>query len=169
VKGAGEVWTTNHTNLVVKLSNSYTNRALLINHVQQVQNVMRLPLRDLKIALPLSLLQSENGGYVMELMDGLESLSTQIENIQKNGQQLDMFLYRDTGSFGRRLQILKQLAETLAKLHGRGLAFGDLSPNNIFVSQSVEHHQVWLIDADNIHPIEQFNQHHFYTKRLCSS
>jgi DNA-binding helix-hairpin-helix protein with protein kinase domain len=66
-------------------------------------------------------------------------------------QQLDMFLYRDTGSFGRRLQILKQLAETLAKLHGRGLAFGDLSPNNIFVSQSVEHHQVWLIDADNIH------------------
>jgi hypothetical protein len=84
VKGAGEVWTTNHTNLVVKLSNSYTNRALLINHVQQVQNVMRLPLRDLKIALPLSLLQSENGGYVMELMDGLESLSTQIENIQKN-------------------------------------------------------------------------------------
>jgi len=163
--GQGEVWTTNHTNLVVKLSNSYTNRALLINHVQQVQNVMRLPLRDLKIALPLSLLQSENGGgYVMELMDGLESLSTQIENIQKNGQQLDMFLYRDTGSFGRRLQILKQLAETLAKLHGRGLAFGDLSPNNIFVSQSVEHHQVWLIDADNIHPIEQSDQHHFYTK-----
>lgn len=92
---------------------------------------MRLPLRDLKIALPLSLLQSKNvqGAYVMELMDGLESLSTQIENIQKNGQQLDMFLYRDTDGFGRRLQILKQLAETLAKLHGRGLAFGDLSPN----------------------------------------
>lgn len=31
--GQGEVWTTNHTNLVVKLSNSYTNRALLINHI----------------------------------------------------------------------------------------------------------------------------------------
>ncbi len=165
--GQGMVLTTNHPNLVVKVSNAYTNEMQLKDDLAQIQTVMRLPLRDLKIALPLSLLKFKNRvGYVMELMDGLASLSSQIERIQNNAT--DTILYRDTGSFGRRLQILKQLAETLAKLHGRGLAFGDLSPNNIFVSQSVEHHQVWLIDADNIHSQEQFNQHSFHTKNYAA-
>lgn len=163
--GQGMVLMTNQQQLVVKISNPYLNHNQLMDDLNQIQNVMRLPLRDLKIALPLSLLQLKNRvGYVMELMDGLESLGTQIEKIQNNTQQLDILTYRDTGSFGRRLHILKQLAETLAKLHGRGLTFGDLSPNNIFVSQSVEHHQVWLIDADNIHSQEQFKQCSFYTK-----
>lgn len=56
-------------------------------------------------------------------MDGLESLTRQIERIQNNNQQLDSFLYRDTGSFGRRLHILKQLAETSTKIHAKFRCF----------------------------------------------
>jgi serine/threonine protein kinase len=48
------------------------------------------------------------------------------------------------------LRILARLARILADLHGRGLAYGDLSPANVFVSQSLEYAEVWLIDADNI-------------------
>ncbi|MCO8069837.1 protein kinase [Acinetobacter lwoffii] len=162
--GQGTVLKTDQVNLVVKITNVLPE-VQLREVRKQFQNVMRLPLRDLKIALPLSLLTLKNrAGYVMELMDGLEPLSAQIERIYTLEGQLDLIKYRDTGSFARRLLILKELAETLAKLHGKGLAFGDLSPNNIFVSTSIEHHQVWLIDADNIHYAEQSHQHHFYTK-----
>lgn len=167
--GQGKVLTTNHNNLIVKISDHYSNNEQRINDLAQISNVMRLPLRDLKIALPLCLLRLKNRtGYVMELMDGLESLSSQIERIYNSNAQLNIEIYRDTGSFGRRLHILKKLAETLAKLHGRGLAFGDLSPNNIFVSKSIEYHQVWLIDVDNIHPLEKCNQHNFYTKSYAA-
>ncbi|WP_370686741.1 protein kinase domain-containing protein [Acinetobacter harbinensis] len=162
--GQGTVFETDQVNLVVKITNALPD-AQLKEVRKQFQNVMRLPLRDLKIALPLSLLKLKNhAGYVMELMDGLESLSSQIESMYTPKGQLDIIKYRDTGSFARRLLILKELAETLAKLHGKGLAFGDLSPHNIFVSTLTEHHQVWLIDADNIHYAEQSNQHHLYTK-----
>ncbi len=162
--GQGTVLKTDQVNLVVKITNVLPE--IQLKEVRkQFKHVMRLPLRDLKIALPLSLLTLKNrAGYVMELMDGLEPLSAQIERIYNLDGQLDIIKYRDTGSFARRLLILKELAETLAKLHGKGLAFGDLSPNNFFVSTSIEHHQVWLIDADNIHYAEQSNQHHFYTR-----
>jgi serine/threonine protein kinase len=48
------------------------------------------------------------------------------------------------------LKIISRLARVLADLHGRGLAYGDLSPANVFVSQSLEYAEVWLIDADNV-------------------
>lgn len=162
--GQGTVLKTEQVNLVVKITNVMPE-VQLKEVCKQFKHVMRLPLRDLKIALPLSLLTLKSrAGYVMELMDGLEPLSAQIERIYSLDGQLDTIKYRDTGSFDRRLLILRALAETLAKLHSKGLAFGDLSPNNIFVSTSIEHHQVWLIDADNIHYAEQSDQHHFFTK-----
>ena len=58
--------------------------------------------------------------------------------------------YVKTGGLLRRLKILARLARVLAELHGRGLAYGDLSPANVFASQSLEYAEVWLIDADNV-------------------
>lgn len=43
-----------------------------------------------------------------------------------------------------------KLASTLSLLHSRGMAFGDLSPDNIYVSAETEHAELWLIDCDNI-------------------
>lgn len=161
--GQGMVLKTDHPNIVVKISMPLEKE---VEHARnQIKKIMRLPLRDLKIALPLTLLQlKKRVGYVMELMDGLEPLSVQIERIYNENSQLDLERYRDSGSFERRLLLLKQLTETLSKLHGKGLAFGDLSPSNIFVSKSIEHNQVWLIDADNIHSVEHSHLHSFYTK-----
>ena len=56
----------------------------------------------------------------------------------------------ETGGLLRRLRILSRLARVLAELHGRGLAFGDLSPANVFTSRSLEFAEVWLIDSDNV-------------------
>ena len=88
--GQGTVLKTDHANLVVKITNKLSEGQLKEVR-KQFQNVMRLPLRDLKIALPLSLLQLKNRtGYVMELMDGLEPLSSQIERMYTPEGQLDI-------------------------------------------------------------------------------
>jgi len=163
--GQGKVISTNHKNLIIKISDAYSSEDKREQDFERIQQVARRPIRDLKIALPIALLKLANRvGYVMELMDNLESLSHQIERIQEGTNGLDMGSYRDTGGLSRRLSLLLQLAETLSKLHGRGLCYGDLSPSNIFVSSSFEHHEVWLIDADNIKTQESSNQASYYTK-----
>jgi DNA-binding helix-hairpin-helix protein with protein kinase domain len=162
--GQGKVFKTNHPNILVKI-NKKQEVTDLFEERRQIHQVMRSSARGLNIALPLDLLKLKNRvGYVMELMDGLEPLQAQIERLQPDGTSLDLAFYRDTGGFGRRLRILRSLAEILAKLHARGLAYGDLSPHNIFVSSSVEHHQVWLIDSDNIRIHEHCKTNTFFTK-----
>ena len=137
----------------------------------KIQKVMRANLRSLNIARPLDMLQLKSRvGYVMELMDGLASLEDTLDkfSILTDDGHLNLDVYRNTGGFKRRILILKELASTLAKLHGRGMAYGDLSPNNIFISKSVEHHQVWLIDADNISIHEQNGTHHLHTPNYAA-
>ena len=162
--GQGKVFKTNHLNTLIKINKVREGLDLLEERLQ-IQQVMRSSARGLNIALPLDLLKLKSRvGYVMELMDGLEPLQAQIERMQSDGISLDVAFYRDTGGFGRRLRILRSLAETLAKLHAKGLAYGDLSPHNIFVSSSVEHNQVWLIDSDNIRTHENCKTTAFFTK-----
>jgi serine/threonine protein kinase len=87
----------------------------------------------------------------MELMDGLTPMTELMQvatDALMTGDGLSGYL--KTGGLLRRLKILARLARVLAELHGRGLAYGDLSPANVFVSQSLEHAEVWLIDADNV-------------------
>ena len=58
--------------------------------------------------------------------------------------------YYKTGGLRRRLNALFKCASLLARLHGNGMVYGDISPNNIFISEGLEDPSVWLIDADNI-------------------
>jgi serine/threonine protein kinase len=87
----------------------------------------------------------------MELMDGLAPM-TELMQVATDALMSDEGLsgYVKTGGLLRRLKMLARLARVLADLHGRGLAYGDLSPANVFVSQSLEYAEVWLIDADNV-------------------
>ena len=168
--GQGVVVATDHPNIVVKISKPLSNDEVKRQRLK-IQKVMRANLRFLNIARPLDMLQLKSRvGYVMELMDGLESLEDTLDkfSILTDDGHLDLEVYRNTGGFKRRILILKELASTLANLHGRGMAYGDLSPNNIFISQSVEHHQVWLIDADNISIHEQNGTHHLYTPNYAA-
>jgi len=38
----------------------------------------------------------------------------------------------------------------LAQLHGNGLVYGDISPDNVYVSKDIIYSEVWFIDADNL-------------------
>jgi len=120
---------------------------------QQIESVRRLPIEDfdLPFAMPKALVLKPRVGYLMELMDGLvpiEQLLIQAQEAALQGLGLEGFLA--SGGLKRRLAILARLARVLAKLHGLGIAHGDLSPKNVFVSESVDHAEVWLIDCDNL-------------------
>lgn len=56
----------------------------------------------------------------------------------------------NTGGTRRRLLALSQCASILSRLHAAGLVYVDLSPGNVFISQSLNFDHVWLIDADNM-------------------
>lgn len=144
--GQGVVWTTNFPNVLVKIINREVAEEKRNRWWRQIQHLMRQPLDGLAIAHPLTLITKPRAGYVMELMDGLEPLSNVMQ--KSNDEGVDGYLA--TGGLQRRLKVLAKLARTLSELHGRGLAYGDISPANIFISQSIEHSEVWLIDADNI-------------------
>ncbi|WP_064604478.1 protein kinase domain-containing protein [Photobacterium sp. J15] len=130
--------------------------------------LMRQDLDGLHIARPLEVLMkpASVSGYVMELMDGLESLENSLEKSQLSlaeNEDDPLNGYNQTGGLKRRLCLLQELAKTLAGLHAKGLAYGDLSPANIFISNSVEFHQLWLIDCDNICVSERSGYGHYYT------
>ncbi len=161
--GQGIVWTTNYPNVLVKvvrtkteeMRNSWTNR---------IRALMRQPLEGLPIAHPLAIITHPLPGYVMELMEGLAPM-TELIQVATDALMSDEGLsgYVKTGGLLRRLKILARLARVLAELHGRGLAYGDLSPPNIYVSKSLEYAEVWLIDADNITSLSGDSQHGVYT------
>lgn len=152
--GQGIVCTTVYPNILVKIGTqeSEERRAEWLRHLRWI---MQQPLEGIAIARPVALIESPRPGYVMELMDGLVSLSSLLEETeysilsgQSPQEKLSGFLA--TGGVKRRVDLLSRLGRLLADLHGRGLAFGDLAPDNVFVSRSKEHSEVWLIDCDNL-------------------
>ena len=150
--GQGAVCLTDITNVLVKI-NTQKNVEKKKKWLEHIRWLMRQPLESLKIARPFSRIASNNyAGYAMELMDGLIPLEKLMDDTEiamdKSGGNPEKYL--QTGGIKRRMRLLAKLARTLSKLHGRGMAYGDLSPANIFISEEIEHDEVWLIDCDNI-------------------
>ena len=152
--GQGIVVTTKaDARLLVKVSRWPGTDPRSIDWRRQIERVHRLPIteNDLPIAMPKALIVKPRAGYVMELMDGLvplEQLLTQAQQAFLDGEGLSGYLA--SGGLRRRLRLLARLARVMARLHGLGIAHGDLSPKNVFVSESHEHAEVWLIDCDNL-------------------
>ena len=148
--GQGIVCTTNYPNVLDKVSRATTEEKRN-SWTSKIRALMRQPLEGLPIAHPQALITQPQPGYVMELMDGLAPM-TELMQVATDALMSDEGLsgYVKTGGLLRRLKMLARLARVLADLHGRGLAYGDLSPANVFVSQSLEYAEVWLIDADNV-------------------
>ncbi|MBS0602399.1 MAG: protein kinase [Proteobacteria bacterium] len=162
--GQGIVCTTERPNVLVKVQRQRLDPQALRERVRQINALLNLELDGLHIARPQALIERPVPGYVMELMDGLEPLQRMLEKSHLaliEGEGLDGYVA--TGGLGRRLALLRELARTLAGLHARGLAYGDLSPANVFVSQSVGHHQLWLIDCDNLCVSERAGHGHVHT------
>lgn len=146
--GQGEVFAAVSGRLAVKLlySRSEQDRT---RFERRLRGVGRLPLEGLPLAMPLGLLRKPHIGYVMDLMTGMEPIESLMQPpAGAEGRVLDW--YAETGGLRRRLRVLAHAAEALAVLHGRGLAYGDLSAGNLLVSREVSEAEASLIDSDNV-------------------
>ncbi len=112
----------------------------------RLANVMRFPLEGLPIARPLAMLKAPHLGYVMERLTGMMPLARLLEP----PRSAVLPWYLETGGLRRRLLLLARAADSLTILHSRGLAYGDLSPNNLFISKQSDGLELRFIDADTL-------------------
>jgi hypothetical protein len=133
------------------------------------QHIRLLPIPPrIPVSLPLAILREEPG-YVMRLLNGMQPFSSfeldgrtrraleertpavpgWLAAIPERDMALRLLHYAQTGSSRVRLLALSRCASVLARLHGAGLVYGDISPNNAFVHSDATR-EVWLIDADNL-------------------
>ncbi len=121
--------------------------------------VARLPIDDLGLARPLDRLREPDLGYVMELITGMEPIHTLLRPPREAASLTQWYLAG--GGLRRRLRLLARTADLFARLHGRGLVYTDPSPQNIFVSQAIDAHEVRLIDTDNLRPASVTGEDYF--------
>ncbi|MDD9980580.1 MAG: serine/threonine protein kinase [Gammaproteobacteria bacterium] len=145
--GQGAVYAVKGGRLAVKLlaGRGPSRRERIRN---QLTMIRRLPLRDLALAKPLEMLRPPHTGYVMELLTGMVPIKSLLA--PPRGQAPTVEWYQHSGGIRRRLRVLARAAHVLAQLHGRGLAYSDPSPANIFVSDDDAFAEVRFIDADNL-------------------
>jgi DNA-binding helix-hairpin-helix protein with protein kinase domain len=146
--GQGVVYAVRGRNLAVKLSTA-RHHAAQQRVRESIARIRRLPLDGLNVARPLRALLEPHVGYVMELMTGMVPLETLAQPPREHVSNFGQW-YIDTGSLQRRLRILAKMAALFSALHERGLAYGDASPKNVFISEESSASEVWLIDCDNI-------------------
>jgi serine/threonine protein kinase len=170
--GQGVVFRTKDPDLAIKLvtdesGNPVTDEESVERYSKRFKRVRLLPLPErLNISVPAALLQN-NAGYVMQLLSEMVPFShfwldgKSAETIGPNdipawlsampaNEAKNIVHYYRTGGLRRRLHALYKCASLLARLHGNGMVYGDISPNNIFISEGLDDSSVWLIDADNI-------------------
>ena len=170
--GQGVVFRTKDPDLAIKLvtdasGTPVTDKESVERYSKRFMRVRLLPLPEsLNISVPAALLQN-NAGYVMQLLsemipfshfwlDGIseknitpDDIPVWLSKMPENEAKTIVHYYK-TGGLRRRLIALYKCASLLARLHGIGMVYGDISPNNIFISEGLDDSSVWLIDADNI-------------------
>jgi DNA-binding helix-hairpin-helix protein with protein kinase domain len=147
--GQGVVLRTRSHGIAVKLvgaGSSGQDEARQARLRQRLENLRLLPLPDWQLAVPLSMLK-DRVGYTMRLLDGMVPLRTLIA---PPGKPKIAAFYAAGGGLRRRLVVLSKLADLLARLHAVPLVYGDISPNNVFVSEAADASELWLIDVDNL-------------------
>lgn len=168
--GQGVVFRTTDPDLVVKfiLKNNQvvTNTAEKETYKKKLSKLSLYPINsEFNIAKPLLMLK-EQAGYVMQMMQGMQSVQTMLDHKKPKDIQGELpgwlssklpveisyplAHYAKTGGSKQRLAILMQTATELSKLHSVGLIYGDISPENVFYSVDRDFNHVWFIDADNI-------------------
>lgn len=140
---AGKLWDQLTRTPGIALATDASQRAALR---RRLEDVRALPLPRLHLAQPLSMLR-DHVGYTMRLLKGMVPMRTLIAD--PGAPRLSEF-YQATGGLARRLELLANTAGLLARLHGVPLVYADISPNNVFVSETVDANEVWLIDLDNL-------------------
>jgi DNA-binding helix-hairpin-helix protein with protein kinase domain len=158
--GQGEVWQLKEGDFAAKLifSNSEEREELL----RRLQSLKHLNLEELPISKPWAVLASPLAGYVMRLVKGLQPIKTLCHPTEGADSTTEWFV--ETGGLRWRLRVLAAHAELLARLHGKGLAYGDPSPENLMIpGNSEDAAKAFLIDADNLRPASSVGDHFLYT------
>lgn len=117
-----------------------------------LEQLLRLPIGDLRVARPLSILEGEWPGYVMELVPGMRTWRELVDSAPPWSCERDQsHQWQESGGWARRLELTRNLAETLTRLATRGLVFADLNPNNAMYQTDLHKAaEAWLIDVDNL-------------------
>lgn len=117
----------------------------------RIEEVRRLPLDGLHVAAPIALIREGGSGYLMPLAADMSPIAEPYlpsEFGPNRPPTIDW--YRKTGGLRRRLALAANVAQSLASLHERGLAYVDLNPGNVMVSEEMSRQETWLIDTDNL-------------------
>jgi len=158
--GQGQVWLAAGGRIAVKVAGRMSGQAEAAAVHGRLRRVRRLPLEGIRIAGVDALLAPPRIGYTMQLAGEMFELS-QLQH-PPPGADFEIW-YRETGGLARRLRLMARLADAIARLHARGIAFQDLAPGNVMVSRAVEHDEVLLIDVDNLAVRSTFAEPAVYT------
>lgn len=155
--GQGKVYSVKGGRQVVKIIRAGSDAKR--QKLRQRLNAVKIsPIEDLHLAKPISLLAPPKVGYVMEFLSGMipiKSLSKPSKDALSAVKEKGISSwYNESGGLRRRLKLLGRTAQLLGKMHSRGLVYSDPSPENIFVSESSSHFEVWFIDTDNIRSVD---------------
>lgn len=145
--GQGRVWLAAGGRAAIKIIGGLRGQDEARAVYAKLQRVRRLPLEGIRIAGVQALLAPPRVGYIMELAGEMFELSN-LQNVpvdEDPGQW-----YQATGGLARRLRLMARLADSVARLHSRAIAFQDLSPANVLISRSADYDELRLIDVDNL-------------------
>lgn len=151
--GQGAVYSTQRHNILVKLSPIGKDGSGEVERKYSRYKSLRCR-RDFPkyLARPIAEIKpvkKEKGivhGYAMELMEDMVPLS---DLFRKKREKATEYIKR-MGGIRRMYTILRKVAEILDGIHSIGYVYGDLNPNNVFVSKDVGYSEVQLIDCDNL-------------------
>ncbi len=118
--------------------------------LDRIAAVRRLPLEGLSVAAPITLIRTGGTGYLMRLASDMAPIREPYLPREFGARETNADWYRQTGGLRRRLAIAANMARSVAALHERGLAYVDLNPNNVMVSDDLGRAETWLIDTDNL-------------------
>lgn len=158
--GQGAVYSTQRHNILVKLSSIGKAGSVEVERKYSRYKLLRCR-RDFPkyLAKPIAEIKpvkKEKGvvyGYAMELMEDMVSLSVLF---CKKREKAPEYIKR-MGGIRRMYTILRKVAEILDGIHSIGYVYGDLNPNNVFVSKDVGYSEVQLIDCDNLMIAADYN------------
>lgn len=118
--------------------------------LERIAAVRRLPLDGLPVAAPLTLIRNGGEGYLMRLASDMTPIREPYLPREFGARETNARWYLETGGLRRRLAIAANIAHSIAALHERGMAYVDLNPNNVMVSDDLSRTETWLIDTDNL-------------------
>jgi serine/threonine protein kinase len=115
-------------------------------HIQRLSAIISFKIEWTKGMIRLAI----TGKYTKEEAEQMKIPEFLKDLYEKDKRSAFFFThYLNTGGLRKRLYSLSRVALVLMRLHSRGLAYSDLSHNNIFINND-EIPLVYLIDADNI-------------------